>query len=199
MVPWLLGDYAHVHSYFANIARPGGEPMQLHTDQIAIQPPVRDIAFGLNIMWFLCDFTEANGATRVYPGSHRGHVAPTDIFHVDGSVAAEAPAGTAMVFESRLWHATGPNVHATEERPAISMFFMRSYIRLQEQNPLSLRDDVAPKLSERHKRLMGYCSTGAVGGLDGEVREGIVAERRDDCVGRLRAAPLLQDEVVTTK
>lgn len=163
--------------------------MQLHTDQIAIQPPVRDIAFGLNIMWFLCDFTEANGATRVYPGSHRGFVAPADIFRVDGSVAAEAPAGTAMVFESRLWHATGPNVHATEERPAISMFFMRSHIRLQEQNPLSLRKDVAPKLSERHKRLMGYCSTGAVGGLDGEVREGIVAERRDDCVGRLRATP----------
>ncbi|KAK8014072.1 hypothetical protein PG990_007368 [Apiospora arundinis] len=189
MVPWMLGDYPNLHSYFANIARPGGVPMQLHTDQTAIQPPVRNVTFGMNIMWLLADFTEKNGGTRIYPGSHKGNVAPADIFDIDGSIAAQAPAGTAMVFESRLWHATGPNTNDSGERPVISIFFMRSYIRLQEQNPLSLRSEVAPKLTDRHKRLMGYCSTGAVGGLDGEVREGIIAERKDDCVGRIRVSP----------
>ncbi|KAI8626407.1 hypothetical protein F5Y19DRAFT_488244 [Xylariaceae sp. FL1651] len=187
MVPWLLGDLAHVHSYSANIARPGSVPMQLHTDQIAIQPPIRDVAFGMNIMWFLTDVTEKNGGTRVYPGSHRGNVAPEDIFDISGSVAAEGPAGTALVLESRLWHATGPNRdEAGSERPAILMFFMRSFVRQQENNGLSLRKEVAPKLSDRHKRFMGFYTTGALGGVDGEVREGIYVQRKDDCVGRLR-------------
>ncbi|KAI1404169.1 PhyH-domain-containing protein [Hypoxylon fuscum] len=191
MVPWVLGDHALLHSYFANIARPGNVPMQLHTDQVGIQPPIRDVAFGMNIMWCLTDHTASNGATRVFPASHLGHVAPPDIFDVSGSVAAACPAGTALVFESRLWHATGANTlppsSPDSERPAILMFFMRSFIRQQENNPLSLRADVAPKLSLRHKRFMGYCATGAFGGQDGEIREGMYFNRREDCVGVMRA------------
>ena len=57
----------------------GNVPMQLHTDQVAVQPPIRDIAFGINILFYLEDVTEKNGATRVYPGSHLGQVAPEDV------------------------------------------------------------------------------------------------------------------------
>ncbi|ORY64913.1 uncharacterized protein BCR38DRAFT_431318 [Pseudomassariella vexata] len=187
IVPWFLGDHALIHSYSANIARPGNEPMQLHTDQIAIQPPIRDMAFGLNIMWYLEDVTNRNGGTRVFPSSHLGQVAPDDLFTVDGTVAAEGPSGTALVFESRLWHATGPNREEKGERPVILIFFMRSFIRQQENNFLSLRKDVEARLSDRHKRLLGFCTTGALGGIEGEVREGIYVSRKDDCVGRIRA------------
>lgn len=161
--------------------------MQLHTDQVAIQPPLRNIAFGLNILWFFEDFNEENGGTRVFPKSHLGAVAPEDIFTVDGTVAAEGPAGTALITDSRLWHATGPNRATTGERPAILMFFMRSFIRQQENNFLSLRKDVEAKLSDRLKRLLGFYTTGALGGIEGEVREGIFVSRKDDCVGTLRA------------
>jgi ectoine hydroxylase-related dioxygenase (phytanoyl-CoA dioxygenase family) len=187
VVPWLLGEHALIHSYSANIARPGNVPMQLHTDQVAIQPPNRELPFGLNIMWYLTDITDKNGATRVYPGSHLGHVAPPDIFTVEGTVPAEGPAGTALVFESRLWHATGPNRAEGGERPVVMMFFNRGFIRSQENNFLSLRKDVEAKLSERQKRLLGFCTTGALGGIEGEVREGIIVSRKDDCVGRMRA------------
>lgn len=46
--------------------------MQLHTDQVAIQSPIKKVAFGLNIMWYLEDVTDANGGTRVFPASHLG-------------------------------------------------------------------------------------------------------------------------------
>lgn len=186
VVPELLGEHALLHSYSANIARPGNVPMQLHTDQVAIQPPIRDIAFGLNIMWFLEDVTADNGGTRVFPGSHIGHVAPDDLFDIKGTVAAEGPAGTALVFESRLWHCTGPNIQKTGERPVILMFFMRSFIRQQENNFLSLRADVEASLSDRIKRLLGFCTTGALGGVEGEVREGLMVKKLKDPVGPLR-------------
>ncbi|KAI8169549.1 Dioxygenase [Colletotrichum sp. SAR 10_70] len=187
IVPWFLGEHALIHSYSANIARPGNVPMQLHTDQVAIQPPVRDMAFGLNIMWYFEDITEKNGGTRVFPASHLGQIAPDDLFTVDGTIAAEGPAGTALVFDSRLWHATGPNREEAGERPVILMFFMRSFIRQQENNFLSLRKDVEAKLSDRIKRMLGFYTTGALGGLEGEVREGIFVTRKDDCVGTVRA------------
>lgn len=161
--------------------------MQLHTDQVAIQPPIRDLAFGLNIMWYFEDVKDENGATRVFPASHLGQIAPDNLFTVEGTAAAEAPAGTALVFESRLWHATGPNRSTEGERPVILMFFMRSFIRQQENNFLSLRKDVEARLSDRQKRLLGFYTTGALGGIEGEVREGLFVKRRDDCVGKLRA------------
>lgn len=161
--------------------------MQLHTDQVAIQPPLRNLAFGLNLLWFLEDFNEENGGTRVFPASHLGPVAPEDIFSVEGTVAAEGTAGTVLITDSRLWHATGPNNAKSGERPAVLMFFMRSFIRQQENNFLSLRKDVEAELSDRHKRMLGFYTTGALGGIEGEVREGIFVKRKDDCVGELRA------------
>ncbi|KAK8054371.1 Phytanoyl-dioxygenase [Apiospora saccharicola] len=221
-VPWALGEHAVITTYTANIARPvpkltkisllpiGNVPMQLHTDQVAVQPPIRDIAFGINILFYLEDVTEKNGATRVYPGSHLGQVAPEDvylfltsyltcpvarkltnkkkhqIFTVEGSHPAEAPAGTALIVDSRIWHATGPNREEAGERPLILLFFMRSFIRQQENNFLSLRrSDVWPRLSDRHKRMLGFYTTGALGGVDGEVREGVLVEWKDG-VGKMR-------------
>ncbi|KAI0151698.1 hypothetical protein GGR57DRAFT_492750 [Xylariaceae sp. FL1272] len=185
-VPWLLGEHAIITTYTANIARPGNIPMQLHTDQVAVQPPIRDLAFGMNIMFYLEDITAHNGGTLVYPGSHIGQIAPPDIFTVEGTVAAEAPAGSALIFESRIWHATGPNRATSGERPVILLFFMRSFIRQQENNFLSLRKDVWPKLSDRVKRMLGFYATGALGGVDGEVREGLLVEWKEG-VGKLRA------------
>ncbi len=56
-------------SYTANIAGRGGDEMMLHADQgyVPLEIPIPVVA---NIMWMLDDFTDANGATRVVPGSH---------------------------------------------------------------------------------------------------------------------------------
>lgn len=186
MVPDVLGDHALIHSYSANIARPGNVPMMLHTDQVGIQPPIREIAFGMNIMWFLCDITAQNGGTRVFPGSHLGAIAPDDPFNIDGTVAAEGPAGTALVFESRLWHATGPNSMTDGERPVILMFFMRSFVRQQENNFLSIRPEVEATMSDKVRRMLGYMTDGAFGGVEGEVREGHYVSRLQNPVGPFR-------------
>jgi ectoine hydroxylase-related dioxygenase (phytanoyl-CoA dioxygenase family) len=186
ILPDLLGDHSFVQSDIANIARPGNTPMVLHTDQVAIQPPMRSINFGLNIMWYLTDITADNGVTRVFPGSHIGHVAPDDPFSIEGTLPAEGPAGTALVFDSRLWHATGPNKQTSGERPVILMFFMRSFIRQQENNFLSIRPEVEASLSDKVRKMLGYQTTGALGGVEGKVMEGIWVSRLENPVGPFR-------------
>ncbi|KAI1269322.1 hypothetical protein F5Y18DRAFT_415095 [Xylariaceae sp. FL1019] len=137
----------------------------------------------------IAHITAENGGTRVYPGSQIGQVAPPDISTVEGTAAAEAPAGSALIFKSRIWHTTGPNRASSGERSVILVFFMRSFIRQQENNFLSLRKDVWPKLSDRVKRMLGFCATGALGGVDSEVREGLFVEWKEG-VGKLRASHL---------
>ncbi|OQV06343.1 hypothetical protein CLAIMM_10921 [Cladophialophora immunda] len=186
VIPENLGEHFLVHSYSANIARPGNTPMMLHTDQVGIQPPVRNVYFGINIMWFLTDVTAENGGTRVFPGSHLGAIAPDDPFNIDGTVAAEGPAGTALVFESRLWHATGPNKMTSGERPVILMFFMRSFIRQQENNFLTIRPEVEASMSDRVRKMLGWCTDGAFGGIEGEIREGQFVKKIANPVGPFR-------------
>jgi ectoine hydroxylase-related dioxygenase (phytanoyl-CoA dioxygenase family) len=179
-----LGEHYLLSSYQCNIAGPGGQPMFLHNDQISTQPPIPDVAIGLNILWFLDDVTEENGGTRVLPGSHLGNVAPDNVFSTEGTVAAQGPAGCAMVLESRLWHGTGANVTADQYRHVIISYFVRSWLRTVENCTLSVRPEVLETLSDRMKTLLGFRCTGSLGGIDGPV-EGQIVSQRPDVIGEL--------------
>ncbi|KAK1976336.1 hypothetical protein LZ30DRAFT_637067 [Colletotrichum cereale] len=187
IVPWFLGDHAHISTFSANIARPGNVPMILHTDQASKTPPHRHMALGINISFYLVDTVDVNGATRVYPGSHVGNVAPCDIWSVDGSIPASGPAGTAVVFDNRLWHTTGPNraTSGQTERPVILLHFVRSYVRAGENHYLSLRKEVEERLPQRQLAFFGFRKIPGIGSVDGDTT-GKFVSRIEGAVGRLR-------------
>lgn len=176
-VPDFLGDDAILFSYTANIARYGNTPMHMHTDQITIQPPIRSVAVGMNLMYFLEDVTPENGGTLVMPGSHKGNLAPDDPYNPVDTVAAAGPAGTCMVFESRLWHATGANKIPGSERPVILVFFVRPWMRQQENFSLSLKDEVYEKCSDRVRGYLGFRTTGSIGGVQTKRADGSIVRR----------------------
>ena len=93
----LLGPRFLLSSLTANIARPGGAPMYLHTDQGYVdfwteKPLVA------NVLFMLDDFTERNGATRLVPGSHLNRELRRYAAEETDS-GAEGPAGSVMVFD----------------------------------------------------------------------------------------------------
>lgn len=188
VVPDFLGDDAILFSYTANIARPGNTPMHMHTDQITIQPPIRSVAVGMNLMYFLEDVSADNGGTLVMPGSHKGNWAPDDPYDPVDTVAAAGPAGTCMVFESRLWHATGANnmpADSGSERPVLLVFFTRPWMRQQENYSLSVMEEVLETCSDRVKGFLGFRTTGSIGGVQTRSKEGAIVSRpkKDEFVG----------------
>ncbi|TLD33934.1 hypothetical protein PspLS_01118 [Pyricularia sp. CBS 133598] len=189
IIPWFLGEHAHISTYTANIARPGNVPMIVHTDQAAKTPPQRHLALGVNISFYLVDTEDINGATRMWPGSHVGNVAPCDIWSVDGSIPASAPAGTAVIFDNRLWHTTGPNradpAADNADRPVILLHFVRSYVRAGENHYLSMRQEVQDKLPERQRAFFGFRKIPGGGSVDGGTKVEFV-KRIENAVGRLR-------------
>jgi ectoine hydroxylase-related dioxygenase (phytanoyl-CoA dioxygenase family) len=152
--PALLGNIS------ANITGPGGGEMVLHADQIFVPEPWPTAPQGLNVAWCLDDFTEANGATRFAPGSHRLDRTPKAEDAGVETIPMEAEAGSIVVFESRVWHKTGHNRTAAERRAGVFAWYTKPIYRTQENWFLSLRPEVRQFASEEALVLLGYRTQG---------------------------------------
>ena len=133
---------------------PGQEGQPLHEDTQQIPLPRPRQALALNAMWALSDFTEANGATRIIPGSHRYDGPPP--FGADlPTVPAEMPAGSVMLFDSQLWHAGGANT-TNERRYAMACYYCVGWMRQQENQLLGIPTELAARMPRRLQELLGY-------------------------------------------
>lgn len=156
----VVGWPALLSNLSANITGPGGGEMVLHADQLFVPEPWPARPQGMNVAWCLDDFTAANGATRVVPGSHRLNRMPEgDEAALDG-VAIEAAAGSLFVFESRLWHKTGNNITAAETRAGVFAWYSSHIYRSQENWFLSLRPEIRQFATDEMLVLLGYKAFG---------------------------------------
>jgi len=168
----LLGKDFLLSSLTANIARPGGEAMYLHTDQgyIDFWTPKPVVA---NIAWMLDDFTEENGGTRLAPGSHLDEARRQLAGH--DTVAAEGPAGSALIFDGRLVHGTGASRARRGERRAVLAYYCRPYVRQQENFFLGLHRAIAAGEREALLRRLGYWVWAGLGRTDSPGERGVLA------------------------
>lgn len=133
---------------------PGQAAQPIHADSQLIPLPRPHPTIAVNAMWALSDFTSANGATRVIPGSHLRDRAP-DYHGSYETIAAEMPAGSVMLFDSQLWHGGGGNT-TTEKRFAIACYYCAGWIRQQENQQLGVPLELARGFPRRLQELMGY-------------------------------------------
>jgi len=133
---------------------PGQEEQPLHEDTQQLPLPRPRAPIAVNAMWALSDFTEANGATRVVPGSHKYDSAPP-YGGTAATVAATMPAGSVMLFDSALWHKGGANT-TQERRYALSCYYCAGWMRQQENLQLGIPRETAARFPRRLQELCGY-------------------------------------------
>jgi ectoine hydroxylase-related dioxygenase (phytanoyl-CoA dioxygenase family) len=150
---------------------PGETAQPIHADDQLIPLTKPHVPTVCNTMWALTDFTEANGATRIIPGSHRRDHSP-DFGAPYDSIAAEMPAGSVLVWHGSLWHGGGANT-TDERRVGIAMNYCAGWIRQQENQQLGIPRDVAAGFSRRLRQLCGY---GVYNGLIGHIDKHSPAE-----------------------
>ena len=132
-----------------------GEPAQvLHRDDSIYPLPPGAPEVVLNTMWAFDDFTEANGATRFVPGSHRlPHGTWPD---ADAAVvSAEMPAGSVAVYTGSIFHGGGAN---STDRPRLGVIleYVAAWLRAQENHVIGVAPEVVATLPERLQELLGY-------------------------------------------
>jgi ectoine hydroxylase-related dioxygenase (phytanoyl-CoA dioxygenase family) len=144
---------------------PGETAQPIHADDQLIPLTKPHVPTVCNTMWALTDFTEANGATRVIPGSHLRDHSP-DYGAPYDSVAAEMPKGSVLVWHGSLWHGGGANT-TDDRRVGIAMNYCAGWIRQQENQQLGIPRDVAAGFSSRLRQLCGYSVyNGLIGHID---------------------------------
>jgi len=160
IVEGVLDEGCLVSSLSSISIDPGETAQPIHADDQLIPIPKPHPPTVCNSMWALTDFTDENGATRIVPGSHRLNRKPAAAEATAESVALEAPAGSIVVMESRVWHKTGNNRTRDSRRAGIFAWYTRPIYRQQENWFLSLNPAVRQFASETMLVLLGYRTEG---------------------------------------
>lgn len=128
----VLGDSFLVSNFTANIALPGSGSMAIHSDQGLVAPQPWLAPWSVNVIWCLDDVSAANGGTRYLPGSHRYQTledVPPDA--LDRMLSIEAAAGSIVVMDGRVWHTSGANSTADQERALLFAYYCADFLRPQ--------------------------------------------------------------------
>jgi ectoine hydroxylase-related dioxygenase (phytanoyl-CoA dioxygenase family) len=107
----------------------------------------------LNVIWPLTEFTAANGATRIYPGTHKEEIAGLDRLGLP--VIAECRPGDAVCFLGSTIHGAGPNSTDAVRRAVVigySLGWLKPYENLWLAYPPHIARTFSPELAE----LAGY-------------------------------------------
>jgi hypothetical protein len=143
----VLGDFL-LSALVAIQIGPGESAQHAHMDDSIYPLPRPHPTVILNSMWAVDDFTEANGATFLFPGSH-----------VHGEqrerIVAEMPAGSVILYLGTLLHGGGAN---TTDRPRLGVLieYLASWLRQQETHTVVMPPDRAGEMPPRLAELAGY-------------------------------------------
>ncbi len=114
-----------------------------------------NINLSMNMLVMLDEFTHENGATQVYPGSHKLENQPHEKDFEKYSSELIAPEGSVAIFNSNLWHRGGVNV-SKKVRRAITITFTHPWLKPQIDFCKLLGLDKSKNLSEHIFQVLGY-------------------------------------------
>ncbi|MDJ0848832.1 MAG: phytanoyl-CoA dioxygenase family protein [Myxococcota bacterium] len=140
---------------------PGADAQLLHRDQLVwVHVPRPHPELQVASVVALVDFTEENGATRLIPGSHRWPLerAPEE----SETVAAEMPAGSAVIYLGSTIHGGGANRSADVWRRGMHVSYVLGWLRTEENHYLATPPEVARTLPRAAQELLGYAAHDAL-------------------------------------
>lgn len=169
-----LGSSCLLSAMLAINLHPGETVQPWHFDDGGVRLPRPRPAFGVSTFWAIDDTTELNGSTEIVPGSHlwdderlEGAVKPADFTGVavadadddpgrrSDAVKLAMPSGSLAIAKGTLWHRGGAN-RSDRPRLIITPQYCAGWVRQLENMALAVPAEVAEKLPERARELIGY-------------------------------------------
>lgn len=150
----ILGDTCVLNNYSAVRLMPGVRNVvsNIHRDSPRFSPQFK---LSIQILYFIDDFSDETGGTWVLPGGHLSNEKPSEDRFFKEARQITGKAGSAMVFDSMLWHAGGQN-RSEQPRRGLAIVYTRSFMKQQIDIVRALPPSVLATLSDNLKRLVGY-------------------------------------------
>ena len=189
LINHIIGDKVILCSMGAHMNGSGNERMVLHQDQWPLVPHPLDFPVMANTMVLVTDNSPENGGTRLIPGSHKwpkiDYKIANSSKYQEMAKSITAPKGSVIVWEGRVWHGNGLN-RSGAVRSNISIAYLQSWIRPQENSQYSVREEVIKKLTEKQKAVLGFVPFGSLGGHDGSSVSAAKFDRKRESIGILK-------------
>jgi len=149
-----LGPYWIMYAFTSSSIPPNGTN---YSARIHVDSPrwVAGYPFNMGVIWTLDEYTVDNGALEVLPGSHHNERAPDEELFSKNSVRITCPAGSAIVFDARLFHRTGEN-KSDQFRHALTMNACRPYMKQRMDWVRFVPERISSALSARGRRVLGF-------------------------------------------
>jgi len=151
LAPWC--DRIQLNLTQAIALHPGALPQLPHRDQDMWRGALGETEYLLNVMWPLTRFTEANGATLVWPNSHGlKALEPAPSTEPD---AIELEPGSALLFLGSTLHGAGGN-RTDHVRRGIIVSYCLGWLKPYENQWLAYPPDIARHFPPDLAALAGY-------------------------------------------
>jgi ectoine hydroxylase-related dioxygenase (phytanoyl-CoA dioxygenase family) len=138
-----VGETAILHLINGILAFPGQTSNQTSLHRDFAKPFSSDKLLSINTLWILDAFTPETGATWVLPHTHQIAYTPSDAYIQQHAIQLSAPAGSLLVFDSRLYHRGGTNTSGAPRR-SLNLQYTRPFIKQQINLAELLHDRVDP-------------------------------------------------------
>ena len=172
-----LGHASTVQLHLTQLisVEPGETRQKLHRDEMAFD----FFDFGVdyhvqcNTMWALTDFTAANGATWILPGT-----SSLDDEAARGVAGAQAEMGRGSVlfYEGKVLHGAGANTSGGVRR-GVNITYAVGWVRQEENQYLACPPEIARTLDDDLLRMMGYTQGAFALGYVGDQTDPLAALR----------------------
>lgn len=150
----LLGPSWIMYAFTSSSVPPRGENFghRVHVDSPRLIP---GHPTNIGIIWALDEFTSANGATEVLPGSNHQFERPSDELFAKHCARVCCAAGSLVVFDARVYHRAGVN-QTDRWRHSLTMNCCRPYMKQRMDWVRLIPEGIARKLNAQARRLIGF-------------------------------------------
>lgn len=153
---------------------PGEGRQPMHRDRAVWGGHVpRSIETQFSTIWALTEFTEANGGTRVVPGSQRWD--DDRRARPEETTVAEMEPGSVLVYSGSVLHSGGRN-DTDRPREGLLLHNTLDWLRQEENQYLSCPPHIAKDFSSELRALLGYRSCYTMGFLSHSPEPGAAVE-----------------------
>jgi hypothetical protein len=126
LAEYICGRGCTLSSVLATV-RVAGSSLGLHCDQGHMPAPFPEHMMNMTACWVTDEFTKANGAFMIIPGTQkrRRNPTPEESAALDGAIPVECPPGSVVVWDGAVWHGNYPRTE-----PGERVVFHATYTRL---------------------------------------------------------------------
>lgn len=146
-------DFVQLNLTQALEVHPGASDQVPHRDQDMWAGPKGEIEYLVNVMWPFSSYTQDNGGTILWPGSHRRQ--EEILLAPENNICAEMSPGSVLLFLGSTLHGAGANISQAIRRGMIVSYCL-GWLKPYENQWLSYPPHVARNFDPDLAALVGY-------------------------------------------